>query len=730
MDPERYNLLYKPKLEPERQFRSEAVFPRPTNIPIEAIVPPVDDLQSLIDDWKELEDLIIGLPDGLQPIGEIVRYLRQRAEILGIEEKLKANIPTDPPIIRTPPDGSPPGSDISIPESGTPQTGSPIPTKVIVTPPHIPTDSTTTTQLFPPYTGLPYSPGSPGAYNSLSPEEQEARGSSTGNYYDDDFSINRLPEEDISGSTYSPDENPTIHIGSNIPMSFNIGTNVQGGVPNIPGIPYIFPQPTNITLEVTTPKNMVEITQDLYTRNQIDLQKYYLENLRSTLQKYFQHQLAIMADLNMSDLDLLTKNYDGGYVKVENSNIKHLNDSIIRSQLQRAQKAKYFKKIANTDQTLMHLRAWNAAAKMKERYYDETYGDSDDYINSESNALLRQARADYDASYNNALYNTYRYLDASLQITEDILNHTMQESKAKAKLIKEGCNIFETATYSEGEGLSTTQPKTSDQIAAEQEAAKQEAQGGQQSASDIDKAAGITDPAPESIWGKAPSGSHYSEADINSIEQVDSDTYNTQTEQGRENIKTALNNSSKYMPDTETANRTAQQEAQTQQSNGADNATPPSEHTTVVESSANKVDEIVSPSNVSVNNTSSTTSSSGSSILKKSTFKASDLTDDDKVDIIKDRMAALNITGYSVTTSNTLFQPTEFIVQKLYKGTLWMGKSSKHGIFIKPGDKSKITKANKIPKGTDQEKAWNQAHAELDQLSLLFVDISDWMILH
>ena len=180
----------------------------------------------------------------------------------------------------------------------------------------------------------------------------------------------------------------------------------------------------------------------------------------------------------------------------------------------------FFKKIANTDQTLMHMRAWKAAEKEKERYYDEAYGDSANFIDSESNALLRQARSDYDAAYNNGLYNMLRYLDSSVQITEDILNHTIIESKAKAKLLKEGVNIFKTAEYttqSTDTSVSTTQPKTKEQAKAEE---KLQQQGSDTSASkltpeDYTEAMGIEDPATD--CGIAPYGGYYSEQDIQNV---------------------------------------------------------------------------------------------------------------------------------------------------------------------------------------------------------------------
>lgn len=101
-----------------------------------------------------------------------------------------------------------------------------------------------------------------------------------------------------------------------------------------------------------------------------------------------------------------------------------------------------FKKTHNVDNTLIHMRTWHAAEQERERYYTENYGDSDTFLNSQSNALLRECRSSYDKNYTNALYNMYKYLNSSALLIGDILTMTSKEAQAKGKLIKEGVDIF------------------------------------------------------------------------------------------------------------------------------------------------------------------------------------------------------------------------------------------------------------------------------------------------
>ena len=144
-----------------------------------------------------------------------------------------------------------------------------------------------------------YIPGTP--ETTVIPSEWE---------YDNEYTYTGLEEESIPGSTFSPEDKVGVYIGSNI-----IEEEYE-----IPGLPSLFPEPTNIVLEVTTPKTLIEIAQETYTKDQIDLQKYYVEKMRSALQKYFQHQLAVMAELGIGEIDLLTQSYDGENVTVSDNN--------------------------------------------------------------------------------------------------------------------------------------------------------------------------------------------------------------------------------------------------------------------------------------------------------------------------------------------------------------------------------------------------------------------------
>ena len=65
------------------------------------------------------------------------------------------------------------------------------------------------------------------------------------------------------------------------------------------------------------------------------------------------------------------------------------------------------------------------------------------FLNSQSNALLRECRSSYDKKFIlNALYNMYKYLNSSALLIGDILTMTSKEAQAKGKTDKKRALIF------------------------------------------------------------------------------------------------------------------------------------------------------------------------------------------------------------------------------------------------------------------------------------------------
>ena len=244
-------------------------------------------------------------------------------------------------------------------------------------------------------------------------------------------------EEEPEKETVTPDSD------SHPRKLSGIGTNVYKIDKKMGNLPNLFPAPTNIVINVVKPRSIVDIAVDKYRKDTIDLQKYYLNQLQTALQAYFHQMMMIMAETNLPSIDNLSMDYDGKAVKIPaGQNLEHLHDYIVRSQVIREQKTRLFKKTHNVDQTVMHMRYWHVSEKERERYYTEKYGGSASYLDSEANSILRNSRSQYDKQYAQSLYDMYKYLNSSVIVIKDILDMSLNESKAKGQLLNKGVDIF------------------------------------------------------------------------------------------------------------------------------------------------------------------------------------------------------------------------------------------------------------------------------------------------
>lgn len=439
-DEKRFDLLYKPQFGPDKNYRSEAEFgsvplvaPPATNEPMEDIINGYDQILSFIDK----------LPEGLQaPIEDLLKKLKLRMQIIRYENPPPGVVVYPPPRPEKPPVGPPPTNPPTgpLPGPNEPKTYKPVPGGP--NPPPGSTSEGTNPKPGKTHTTT-YPPGHP---KTIEPKPGLPPDPDSTNQPKVIYPIDGGPPLDytvyppVIGD--DPDEPTTIDPSTDIDPAIKIGTDVTEEPPKIDGLPDMFSEPTNVAITVEVPKTLVEIAQDKYKKDQIDLQQYYLQQLQYALQEYFQAMMMVMLEVGIGDINMLQKDFDGDVVNIPDKNLQHLSDSIERSQVRKNQRARYFRKVCNTDQTLQHMRMWHAAEKERERYYGEAYGDSTNYLDSESNALLREARADYDAAYKSGLYNMYKYLDSSIEMTRDILTSNLKESQAKGKLLKEGVDVF------------------------------------------------------------------------------------------------------------------------------------------------------------------------------------------------------------------------------------------------------------------------------------------------
>lgn len=482
-DKNKERLLYKPDIEAERHYESKGTFPEATTTtPSSSTQTDVPDThQEIIDDLEELIDMVDFLPDSLHFIGGTLDKLAKRERVVQYEE----NPPTDcAPQTDCTTDCEVTNCAINDCESDC----------------GYPTDCNCISDC-----DTPVTPGNCISYED-NPVTPDITNCGTEHNTTDNCTVIDAVNCNCSDEEWHPTpilpyqegewEDCTPGISENIGVSEEKEKNlpdINYFPENDPGdvvdLPNLFPGPTKIKVDLVEPRSLVDIARGNYNTDRINLHEYYIQRLQTVLQHYFQQMIMIMQDAGVSDLSALTQDFDGERVKIPKKDLEHLRDSIIRAQIQRDQKARLMKKTHNVDNTLMHMRAWQASATARQRYYSEKYADSGVFLDSANNELLRKSRAAYDIAYSQSLYDLYKYLNSSVIGISDILSLTLDEAKAKGKLLKEGVNIF----ASRKQEIKEARDKQIQQAQAEHDAAvakAKETKQKNQNGKDIDSSSG------------------------------------------------------------------------------------------------------------------------------------------------------------------------------------------------------------------------------------------------
>ena len=177
-----------------------------------------------------------------------------------------------------------------------------------------------------------------------------------------DYDNNQKNEENTTPGTV-PDD--TVHTHITIDPSSNDSAHTMK-------ISDIFPKKTDIEVVTDTDVSLSDIVDSSYAEDTLGLKEDYVSNMYLIIQKYIQEMLCAANNAAIG-YDNLLMNYDGDAVKVSNTNLKHLHDTIIRNQIYIDEEAREFSKTHSADNTLTMIRALETAYQQKKKYYSENY---------------------------------------------------------------------------------------------------------------------------------------------------------------------------------------------------------------------------------------------------------------------------------------------------------------------------------------------------------------------
>lgn len=205
--------------------------------------------------------------------------------------------------------------------------------------------------------------------------------------------------------------------------------------------PSLLPRNDSLSVVVRPSKSLRVVLDDTFSIDKTEIYKDFINKLRLVIEQYMREILYIAEAGGFPSYQDLFYQYNLASDDLP-ANLKHIGDDVIRSQISRNQKARFFRKVYNIDQTIYHLRANKIAHELRKRYYDEDYGSSKDYLETNANDLLKANRLQYDNKYQQNMYNFYKYLNSSVILVDEVLQTFVKESKGKAILNRQGIDIY------------------------------------------------------------------------------------------------------------------------------------------------------------------------------------------------------------------------------------------------------------------------------------------------
>ena len=176
------------------------------------------------------------------------------------------------------------------------------------------------------------------------------------------------------------------------------------------------------SIKKTYKDNLIDLFDNFFIKFKSVLDNYWINTGALLIGKPSDYKKFIMSDIPQS-------------FTVEREK-QHMLDLAMRSQIHRKSKASFAAKICPVDETLVHLRSLKMVTDLMIRYLDSDIEDRTTEYGSSSKTMLDACIVNYNNKYNYTYKNTYKYLNSSVELIDEVLQLMIQEGKTK-KYLKE-----------------------------------------------------------------------------------------------------------------------------------------------------------------------------------------------------------------------------------------------------------------------------------------------------
>lgn len=203
----------------------------------------------------------------------------------------------------------------------------------------------------------------------------------------------------------------------------------------------------NIKIETTDPdKNKYLNEHNLHIAQ---IFNKYVKNMNTIMSNYFTKIISTLDLSSGKGLKYLLREYVVPTKELNNKNLQHLSDTIIKNQIINKQDIMLFNKLYNKKEFQKHLRFCKVATLSRDRYHNLEYENVNSNEGIIIDSLLSKERIVSDIKYKESFKSLYKFLNSQIETMEDILDNTIEVLLSKSILIKEEREGVELATNTE-----------------------------------------------------------------------------------------------------------------------------------------------------------------------------------------------------------------------------------------------------------------------------------------
>lgn len=195
-------------------------------------------------------------------------------------------------------------------------------------------------------------------------------------------------------------------------------------------------------------KDKSELMNKYYSGALLQLLDDYINKLNKAILSYYENMFSVIEDTKNNNTDETYNPYknDFSYIEklytystkdIENNNLKHLSDYIIKNQIILDQKKRMMEKLFNDKQSLIKIKNCEIAKELYLRYLKEGNRENNSFPDVLSNMILKESQLHYEKKIDDSLYELYKYLNSSVIILNECFNIYTRTSNIKKILLDE-----------------------------------------------------------------------------------------------------------------------------------------------------------------------------------------------------------------------------------------------------------------------------------------------------